>query len=37
MKIVFDPAPVAGGFRMPGYWIWCGSVIKGEDGRYHMF
>lgn len=37
MNIVFDPAPVAGGFRMPGYWIWCGSVIKGEDGRYHMF
>ena len=26
-----------GGFRMDGYWIWCGSVIKAEDGRYHMF
>lgn len=22
---------------MEGYWVWCGSVIKGEDGRYHMF
>lgn len=22
---------------MEGYWIWCGSVVKGEDGRYHMF
>ncbi len=31
------PAPVCGGFRMEGYWVWCGSVIKGEDGRYHMF
>ena len=31
------PAPVNGGFRMAGYWIWCGSVVKGEDGRYHMF
>jgi len=31
------PAPVNGGFRMEGYWVWCGSVIKGEDGRYHMF
>lgn len=31
------PAPVNGGFRMDGYWIWCGSVIKGEDNRYHMF
>lgn len=26
-----------GGFKMEGYWIWCGSVIKGEDGKYHMF
>lgn len=31
------PAPVGGGFAMDGYWVWCGSVIKGEDGRYHMF
>ncbi|GAB6928995.1 hypothetical protein JCM10914A_29780 [Paenibacillus sp. JCM 10914] len=37
MKIVFDPAPIAGGFRIPGYWVWCGSVVHGEDGRYHMF
>jgi hypothetical protein len=22
---------------MEGYWVWCGSVIKGDDGRYHMF
>lgn len=22
---------------MDGYWIWCGSVVPGEDGRYHMF
>lgn len=31
------PAPMNGGFKMKDYWIWCGSVIKGEDGRYHMF
>ena len=31
------PAPLDGGFRMEGYWVWCGSVIKGEDGKYHMF
>ncbi len=31
------PAPVTGGFRMDGYWVWCGSVIRGDDGRYHMF
>ncbi|HEU5223981.1 MAG TPA: glycoside hydrolase family protein [Candidatus Lumbricidophila sp.] len=31
------PAPRAGGFRMDGYWVWDGSVIKGDDGRYHLF
>ena len=29
--------PKAGGFRMDGYWVWCGSVIKAEDGKYHLF
>lgn len=31
------PAPINGGFRMEGYWIWCGTVVQGEDGRFHMF
>ncbi|MBC2602705.1 glycoside hydrolase family protein [Puniceicoccus vermicola] len=31
------PVPKNGGFRMDGYWVWCGSVIRGEDGLYHMF
>jgi len=31
------PAPINGGFKMDGYWIWCGSVVVGEDGKYHMF
>lgn len=22
---------------MPGWWVWCGSVIQGQDGKYHMF
>lgn len=33
----FLPAPKEGGFKMEGYWVWCGSVIKAEDGRFHMF
>lgn len=32
-----QPVPMNSGFRMEGYWVWCGSVVKGEDGRYHMF
>ncbi len=31
------PAPKVGAFRDPDYWIWCGSAIRGEDGRYHLF
>lgn len=31
------PAPKNGGFSDPDYWIWGSSVIKGEDGKYHMF
>jgi len=33
----FLHAPIHGGFRMDDYWVWCGSVIRGEDGLYHMF
>lgn len=30
-------APRDGGFRMDGYWVWCGSVIQGPEGQYHMY
>ena len=30
-------AVVGGGFEMEGYWVWCPSVIKGDDGLFHMF
>ena len=32
-----QPAVVGGGFELPDYWVWCGSPIRGEDGRYHLF
>jgi len=31
------PAPVGGGFEMEDYWVWGSSVVRGEDGMYHMF
>jgi hypothetical protein len=32
------PAPRHGGFRMEGYWVWCGSPIRDEaTGLYHLF
>jgi len=36
-NIRFGKPRLEAGFRMPGYWIWCPSVIKGDDGLYHMF
>src|SRR6478735_2782254 len=26
-----------GGFYLKGYWVWDNSVIKGDDGKYHLF
>ncbi len=41
MKNPFENAcgivPKNGGFSMEGYHVWCGTVVKGEDGKYHHF
>jgi len=31
------PAPIAGGFRMDGYWVWGMSVIRDDEGKYHGY
>lgn len=31
-----QPVPKDSGFRMPGYWVWDGSVVKVGD-TYHLF
>jgi len=31
------PAKKCSGFKMEGYYVWCGSPIKGDDGRYYLF
>lgn len=43
MNIFAENFPAAGpierdsGFWLEGYWVWDPSVIRGEDGRYHLF
>ncbi|WP_158843899.1 glycoside hydrolase family protein [Algibacter sp. L1A34] len=32
-----EEAPINGGLQMDDYWVWGSSVIKGEDGLYHMY
>jgi hypothetical protein len=29
--------PVNGGFKQEGYWVWGSSIVKGDDGKYHMY
>lgn len=31
-----EKLPVNSGFKMEGYWVWCGSMIK-VDSVYHLF
>lgn len=32
----YEPVPKKSGFKMDGYWIWGGSIIK-VDSTYHLF
>lgn len=31
------PLPPTAAFVDPGFYIWCGSATRGDDGKYHMF
>ncbi len=31
------PLPLSAKFSDPNYFIWCGSPVKGDDGKYHLF
>lgn len=31
------PSPVGGGFEQEDYWVWGSSVVRGDDGLFHMF
>jgi hypothetical protein len=32
-----QPIPRSARFEDPGYFVWCGSVVRGRDRRYHLF
>jgi hypothetical protein len=36
LTFTFEPVPVNSGFRMEGYWVWGGSMVK-VDSVYHLF
>ncbi len=34
---MIQPVPANAVFRDADYDIWCGSAVKGDDGKYHLF
>jgi hypothetical protein len=32
-----QPVPIGGVFEDPDWCIWCGSAVRGDDGKYHLF
>lgn len=32
-----EPVTASARFGEPGFFVWCGAPIKGDDGRYHLF
>jgi hypothetical protein len=32
-----QPVPAGAVFEDPEWCIWCGSAVRGDDGRYHLF
>lgn len=37
IREMVQPVPLNSKFSEPGYYVWCGSMAKGKDGRFHLF
>jgi hypothetical protein len=31
------PIPDTSAFHDPGYFVWCGALVRSDDGKYHLF
>lgn len=36
LNAMVQPVPYVNKFIDPGYYVWCGSVTKGDDNKYYM-
>ena len=34
---LLQPVPFAAKFADPDYYIWCGTLVRGDDGKSHLF
>ncbi|NWJ51446.1 MAG: sucrase [Bacteroidetes bacterium] len=32
-----QPVPATAKFSLDGFMVWCGSMVKGDDGKYYLF
>ena len=35
--LALHPIPATAAFSEDGYFVWCGSVVKDDEGTYHLF
>lgn len=31
------PIPEGAAFHDPGYYVWCGTMVQGKNGKYHLY
>jgi hypothetical protein len=34
---LLQPVPESGKLIDPDYYIWCGTMVRGDDGKYHLY
>lgn len=34
---MIQPAPGSAKFTVPGFYVWCGTMVRGDDGKCHLF
>jgi hypothetical protein len=34
---MMQPIPASAAFHDPGYFVWCGTMIRSDDGKYHLY
>ena len=37
LAAMIQPVPLTAKFSDPDYYIWCGTLVKGDDAKYHLF
>jgi hypothetical protein len=37
LAAAMQPVPATAAFHDPGYYVWCGTMVHGDDGKYHLY